>query len=143
MSIANLHETILAYKLRRNQLNLDISAWQDQKSLALTSQADIQSLQNAEKSELRNFFKKLYNEDETLKAEYTDYTEIPDFEEEIDKLTAKYQTELEELARWEAVLESQITTADAEGKEIDAYLESYKEMLSSNISEDFNFGLNS
>ena len=143
MAIAKLHETILAYKLRRNQLNLEITQLQAQKSLATYSTADLESLKSAEKHSIRDYFKELYNNDPELQAEYTDYTEIPDFEEEIDKLTAKFQDQLDELTAWETEVDRQITTDSAELEEVNAYLESLKSSLSSNIQEDFNFGLNS
>ena len=79
---------------------------------------------------------------ETLQEQYTDYTEMPDFEAEIDKLTAKYQDQFDELTAWETAIDAQITTASAELEEVNAYMESIKSMLSSNIQEDFNYGLN-
>ena len=142
MAIANLHETIQASILRRNQLNLELTELQNQKSLAIYQQADLQSLLSAEKHSVRDYFKSLYEGDETLQEEYLDYTEIPDFEEEIDRITARFQDQLDELTAWETVIDAQITTNSAELQEVEAYLSSYKEMLSSNISEDFNFGLN-
>ena len=63
MAIANLHETILAYKLRRNQLNLEITEFQSQKSLATYSTADLESLKSAEKHSIRDYFKELYEND--------------------------------------------------------------------------------
>ena len=143
MAIANLHETILAYKLRRNQINLELTQLSAQKSLATYSTADIESLKSAEKHAARDYFKNLYENDPELQAEYTDYTEIPDFEEEIDKITAKFQDQLDELTAWETEIDRQITTDSAELEEVNAYLESMKSSLSSNIQEDFNFGLNS
>ena len=125
MAIANLHETLLSYKLRRNQLNLEITQWQSQKTLGTYSQADAQSLKSAETNALRRH-----------------YTEMPDFEAEIDKLTAKYQDQFDELTAWETAIDAQITTASAELEEVNAYMESIKSMLSSNIQEDFNYGLN-
>ena len=62
--------------------------------------------------------------------------------EEIDKITAKFEQQLEELNAWETVIDAQITTNSAELEEINAYLESYRSMLSSNVQEDFDFGLN-
>ena len=97
MAIANLHETLLSYKMRQNELNLQISEWQTQKTLATYSQADLQSLLSSEKHEVRDYFKGLYENDEKLQEQYLDYTEIPDFEEEIDKITAKFQEQLDEL----------------------------------------------
>ena len=142
MTIANLHETIQASILRRAELQLEISELQAQKTLATYSQADLQSLLSSEKHSVRDYFKALYESDEELQAQYLDYTKIPDFEEQIDKITAQFQEQLEELTAWETAIDAQITTADAELQEINAYLDSYKQMLSSNIQEDFNFGLN-
>ena len=142
MAVANLRETLLAYKLRRNQLNLEITQYQAQKNLALYSRGDSQSFKNHETNELREYYKALFDGDPDLQEKYTDYTEMPDFEAEIDKLTAKYQDEFDQLTAWETALDAQITTASAELEEVNAYMESIKSMLSSNIQEDFNYGLN-
>ena len=142
MAIANLHETLLSYKLRRNQINLEITQLQSQKSLATYSQADAMSLKSASEREKKAYFKALYENDPELQEKYTDYTQIPDFEEEMDKITAKYQDEMAELTAWETALDAQITTDSAELEEINAYMESLKSMLSTNIQNDFNYGLN-
>ena len=47
MAIANLHETLMSYKLRRNALNLEITQLQNQKTLATYSQADAAELKLA------------------------------------------------------------------------------------------------
>lgn len=142
MAIANLHETLLAYTMRKNQLNLDIMGFQATKALAVAQRADCNSLLAAQKADVRDYFKNLYRTDEELQAAYSDYTEIPDFEEEIDKITAQINDEIAELTAWETSLDAQITTASAELEEVNAYRESIKSMLSSNIQGDFNFGLN-
>ena len=142
MAIANLHETLLSYKLRRNQLNLEITQLQSQKSLGTYSQADVQSLKSAETRALRNKYKVQFDADAALQEKYTDYTEMPDFEAELDKLTAKYQDEFDQLTAWETNIDAQITTNSAELEEVNAYMESIKSMLSSNIQEDFNYSLN-
>ena len=129
-------------KLRRNQLNLEITELQNRKSLATYSQADAQSLKNAESRNIRNLYKQQYENSPELQEKYKDYTEIPDFEDEIDKITAKYQDQLDELTAWETQIDAQITTDSAELEEVDAYMESLKSMLSSNIQEDFNYSLN-
>ncbi len=141
MAIANLHETLLTYTLRKNQLNLEITELQSQKTLATYSQADIYSLQNSGKAEIRAFYKALYESDSDLQCKYKSYTEIPDFEEAIDKLTAQYQEQLDELTAWETQIDAQITTNSAELEEVNAYMESIKSMLQTNIQEDFNYGL--
>ena len=142
MAIANLHETLLSYNLRRNQLNLEITQLQSQKSLGTYSQADVQSLKSAETRALRNKYKDQFDADAALQEKYTDYTEMPDFEAELDKLTAKYQDEFDQLTAWETNIDTQITTNSAELEEVNAYMESIKSMLSSNIQEDFNYSLN-
>lgn len=142
MAIANLHETIQSSILRRAQLQLEISELQAQKTLATYSQADLQSLLSSEKHSVRDYFKAVYENDVELQEEYLDYTQIPDFEEAINKITAEFQEQLDELTAWETAIDAQITTNSAELEEINAYLESYKSMISSNIQEDFNYGLN-
>ena len=63
MAIANLHETLMSYKLRRNALNLEITQLQNQKSLATYSQADAESLKNAQDRANRSYFKQIYEAD--------------------------------------------------------------------------------
>ena len=142
MAIANLHETIQSSILRRNELNLEITQFQAQKTLATYSQADLQSLLSSKKHSVRDYFKTIFEGDEELQALYKDYTEIPDFEEEINRITAEFQEQLDELTAWETAIDAQITTDSAELEEINAFLESYKSMMSSNIQEDFNYSLN-
>ena len=89
----------------------------------------------------REKFRKLFDETPELQEQYLDYTKIPDFEAELDKVLAKNNEQLEELAAWETILSNQITVKSTEVEELDAYLKSYKEMLSSNIKDDFEFGL--
>ena len=142
MAIANLHETLLSYTLRKNQLNVEMTNLQSLKTLAIHEQGDRRSIKGQDEDEVRRLFKSLYEEDPEYKGKYKDYTEIPDFEAEMDKIAAKYTDELAELTAWETALDAQITTDSAELEEINAYMESMKSMLSSNIQEDFNFGLN-
>lgn len=141
MAIANLHETWLTYTLRKNQINMEISELQTRKTLAAYSQADAHSIKAQDEQEIRDFYKALYDSDEEYKGKYKDYTEIPDFEAEMDKIAAIYQDQVDELSAWETQIDAQITTNSAELEEINAYMESIKTMLSSNIQEDFNYGL--
>ena len=142
MAIVNLKETIAFNIMRRNQLQEELASLQSQKSLAAFSQGDMQSLLNTEKTSIRDQFKTLFKNDKTLQEDYNHYTEIPDFEEQIDKITAEFQDKLDELAAWETAIDAQITTNSTELEEINTYMESYKSMLSTNIQEDFDFGLN-
>ena len=141
MAIANLHETLLAYTMRKDALNLELSELASQKALAIRQQADDQSLLSAGQHEIRDYFKNLYETDPELHERYKYYTEIPEFEEAINKITAEFQAKLDELTIWETQIDAQITTDSAELEEINAYIESIKSMLSGNIQEDFNFGL--
>ena len=141
MAVANLHETIQASIMRRAQLQLEISQLQSQKSMAMFEQGDVQSLLASEKNAVREKFRKLFEETPELQEQYLDYTEMPDFDAELDKVLAKHQEQLEELASWETLLTNQITTKDTELQELNAYIDSYREMLSTNVKEDYDFGL--
>ena len=142
MATANLHETLLTYTLRKNALTLEIGELQSQKMLAVHSQGDARAIKAQDEDEVRQYFRALYDENEEYNGKYKDYTQIPDFEAEMDKIAAKYNDELEELTAWETALDAQITTDSAELEEINAYMESMQSMLSSNIQEDYNYGLN-
>ena len=80
--------------------------------------------------------------DVDLQEEYVSYEDMPEYKEMIDMISAKYQDELEEITAWETMIDNQITTASAELEEVKAWEESYRTMLTSNIQNDFNFGLN-
>lgn len=142
MTVANLHETIVSHAIRRNYVTLEINQLQSQKTLVMRSQADTQTLKNAQIGELRDYFKELFENDPELQAKYSDYTEIPEFEEEMEKINAKIQEELDNLTAWETDLDAEITTKSTEIQELDAWKDSFKNMLSNNIQEEFNFGLN-
>lgn len=142
MGIAVLSLSRKFHILRENELNKELTQLQSWKTLATYSQADLQSLLSADKAELRRFYKDLYEGDEALQELYVDYTDMPDFEEELDRITAEFQDQLDELTAWETSIDAQITTKSTELEEIKAYKESEKQMLTTNISEDFNFGLN-
>lgn len=141
MAIANLSEIIQSSILRRNQLQFEISELSTQKQLLALSQGDTNSALSSAKAALREQFKEIYDTDSDLRCEYTDYTDIPEFQEELDKLTARFQEELEQLAAQETAIDAQMTTNSAELTEINAYLQQYKQYMTSNIQEDFNFGL--
>ena len=70
MAIANLHETLLMYTMRKNQLSLEIMELQSQKQLALSSTADTNNLLSAGQAELRAYYKNLYNENEEYFSVY-------------------------------------------------------------------------
>ena len=61
MAIANLHETIQFGILEKARLEADLLKFQTQKTLAVNSQADLQSLLSSEKHSVRDYFKNLFN----------------------------------------------------------------------------------
>ena len=142
MAIASLQETWLTYQTRKNDLLQELSCLQDQKTLSLSTTADKQMEKAAAEREQRSIFKEIYANDDELQERYLDYTEIPDFEEEIAKIAAQYQNELAEITAWETVIDNQITAITTELEEIEVFMESNKEKLSANIQEDFDFGVN-
>lgn len=142
MAIAGIHGTLLELTQRINSLNNDIATLQSEKRLAVYSQQDLAECKYAEQTEKRRYFKHLYENNSEIKDNYDQYTDIPDFEEAIDLITAKYQNQLTEIASWETQIDSQITTDSTELEEAKAYKESFKQMITTNISEDYNFGLN-
>ena len=141
MAIANLSEIIQSSILRRNQLQFEVSELSTQKQLLALSQGDTNSALSSAKAALREQFKEMFDTDPDLRDEFANYTEIPEFQEELDKLTARFQDELEQLAAQETAIDAQMTTNSAELTEINAYLQQYKQYMTSNIQEDFNFGL--
>ena len=142
MAVANLQEIILTSIMRKNALTADLITLSNQKRLATYSRADEDSLLNCAKAELRANFSEMFDQDESLQDLYDDYTEIPDYVEQMDILTAQYEEKMNELANWELDIDAQMTTDNTELAEINAYLESFKSMESANIQEDFNYGLN-
>ena len=141
MAISNITGELLTITAKINYLNDHILQLQSQKSLSLYSQQDLASLKLSEISEAKRYFKDLWQGDTDLQEDYTNYTEIPDFEEQIDIITAKYQEKMEELTAWETIIDQDITTSSGELEEAKVWRDSYKTMLTSNIQSDFAFGL--
>ena len=142
MAIANLNETIMAYKLRRNRLQLEITNMQSQKRLAVNEQLDFTQLTQARKAEAKNEWKAEYEANkEGIYADLVSYTEIDEYEDAVEKIEADFEIFNAELTAWETDLDTRIATADTELKEVEAYLESYESMLSKNISNVFDYGL--
>ena len=141
MAIANLSETVKTYILRRNELQMEQQHFFNQKQLAVYAQADANSLLSITKSDIRAKYKELWESNPDDYKDCANYTEIPDFEAEIEMIEAKFQDELAELSAWETTISNQITTNDTELQEVNAFLESYKGMLSTNIQGDFNYAL--
>ena len=145
MAVASLNEIIQSYIMRRNSINLDLTNYSTQKTLATAQTADLagwkSSRYNAIRSEYKNIFSTSYKDNESYT--YVDYSELPEYQDEISYVDSYYEAKTEDLTAWETQLDNQITTINTELAEINSYLESFKQMLSSNIKTDYNYGLNS
>ena len=140
MAVAAIFGALLSNKIREANLTKRIGDLQSYKSLAAYSLGDVRDIKSQEEKEVRDFYKSLYNEDAEYNGKYKDYTEIPDFEEAMDMIAAKYQDQLDEIKAWEDSLNAEITVSSAELEELKAYDESYKGWVTSNIQNDYNFG---
>ncbi|MCR5265664.1 MAG: hypothetical protein K6E29_03615 [Cyanobacteria bacterium RUI128] len=111
---------------------------QNTKTLASAETADLADWKTAKYQALRieckNIFSTTYKD-----SSYVDYTQIPEYTEEIEYIDCFYEAEEEDLMNWENSLENQITTLSVELSEINSYMESYKTMLSDNIKNDYNY----
>ena len=140
MAEAVLNETLLSYIFRRNQINTQIVQYQNRKTLSSSETADLAEWKTARYRSARAMGKDLYAQKyENSTYSYTDYTEVPEYIEEIDYVDAYYEEEISDLTAWETNIDNQITTLSTELQEINAYMDSYKNMLSENIKNDFNY----
>lgn len=145
MAVANLNEIIQSYIRRRNSINLDLTNYSTQKTLATAQTADLASWKASRYVAIRAEYKNIFSNQYKDKDEYTytDYLELPEYQDEISYVDSYYEAKTEDLTAWETQLDNQITTINTELAEINSYLESFKQMLSSNIKTDYNYGLNS
>ncbi len=141
MAIANLQESLISYTLRKSDLQYEISKLWDMKNLYAMQSLDTNSLFSAGKNELIKKYKKLYENNPEYQAKYDSYRDMDDYIEELNKLEAHFQEQLEELSNCETEIDNSITQKDADMKEIEAYEEAMKAMLKSNIQGDFSFGV--
>ncbi len=141
MSEAILNETLLSYVHRRNQINTKITQLQNSKTLATAETADLADWKSAKYKEIRTSSKHIWSVSykDNPNITYSDYTEIPEYTEEIEYVDCFYEAEIEDMTSWENVLENEITTMSVELQEINSYMESYKTMLSQNIKNDHNY----
>ena len=139
MATVNLNELIQSYIRRRNTINLDLTTFSNQKTLASAQVSDLASWKSMQKVALNNEYKNIFATE--YKDKYTDYTEIPEYQDEVAYLESYYEAHMEDLTSWEVQLDNQITTMNTELSEINAYVDSFKQMLSNNIKNDYNYGL--
>ena len=144
MAIASLNELIQSYIMRRNSINLDLTNYSSQKTLATAETAGLASWKasrnQALRAEYKNIFSTTYKDND--KYTYVDYTELPEYQDEVSYVDSYYEAKTEDLTAWETQLDNQITTINTELSEINSYIDSFKQMLSSNIKNDYNYGTN-
>lgn len=138
MAEAVLNETLLSYVHRRNQINTMITQYQNSKTLASYETSDLADWKTAKyqalRAECKNIFSNTYQG-----SSYHDYTEIPEYTEEVEYIDCYYEAEIADMTAWETQLDNQITTLSVELTEINSFMDSYKSMLSSNIKNDYNY----
>ena len=144
MAVASLNELIQSYIKRRNTINLDLTNYSNQKTLSTARTSDLAAWKNSRytaiRAEYKNIFSTTYKDND--KYTYVDYTEIPQYQDEIDYVDSYYEAKMEDLTAWETQLDNQITTINTELSEINSYIDSFKNMLSNNIKVDYNYGTN-
>ena len=145
MAVASLSEIIQSYIMRRNSNNLDLTRYSNQKTLSTAQTADLAAWKNSRytalRAEYKNIFTNQYKDVEPYT--YVDYTELPEYQDEISYVDSYYEAKIEDLTAWETQLDNQITTINTELSEINSYIDSFKQMLSNNIKVDYNYGTNS
>jgi len=147
MAIASLNEVIQSYIQRRNAMNLELTNYSNQKTLSTARQSDFAGWKNARNQALRTEYKAIQNN--AVKVDtgfiyagntYVDYTEIPEYKDEVSYVDTYYEARIEDLTAWETQLDNQITTMNVELNEVNAYIDSFKQTLSSNIKVDYAYG---
>ena len=140
MAEAILNETLLSYIYRRNQINTMITQYQNSKTLAAAETADLADWKTAKYQNLRAQCKNIFSNTYVGSTySFHDYTEIPEYVEEVEYIDCYYEAEMADMTAWETELENQITTLSTELTEINSYMDSYKSMLSNNIKNDYNY----
>src|SRR5574344_1386518 len=138
MAIASLSEIIQSYIMRRNSINVDLTNYSTQKTLATSETSELAGWKNSRYNNLRTEYKKIFEETYKGSSSFVDYTELQDYKDEIQYVDSYYDAKTEDLTNWETQLDAQITTMNTELSEINAYIDSFKQTLSSNIKTDFN-----
>ena len=141
MAEAALNETLLSYVHRRSQINTKITQLQNRKAVATAETADLADWKMSKYKDIRTDSKHIWSVSykDNPNFTYSDYTEIPEYTDEIDYVDCYYKAEIDDMSAWESAIENQITTMSVELQEINAYMDSYKTMLSQNIKNDHNY----
>ena len=103
MAIASLNEIIQSYIMRRNAINLDLTNYSTQKTMSSSRQSDLAGWKNARynaiRTEYKNIFSTTYKDND--KYSYVDYTQIPEYQDEVDYVESYYEARIEDLTAWE------------------------------------------
>ncbi|MBQ6515649.1 hypothetical protein IJI31_00560 [bacterium] len=148
MAESNLQLCIQSYIIRRNEINNLLSDLADQKMLISYQQLRNTTKANAAKSALRQQWSEKWNEQfdrasdqDAFMEKYGDYSAMEGYKTSLESLNAELAKLEEELTAKENHIDNQVTTNSTELTEVNAYMESYKSMLKSNIGNDFKYGL--
>ena len=99
MAVASLNEIIQSYIMRRNSINLDLTNYSTQKTLATAQTADLAGWKNARYNAIRSEYKNIFSTSYKDKDEYTyvDYSELPEYQDEISYVDSYYEAKTEDL----------------------------------------------
>src|SRR5574344_1397737 len=142
MAIASLREILQSYIKRRNSITLELTNYSSQKTLATAETSQLAEWKTSRYNALRTEYKKVFETDYKGKSTgttYVDYTQLPQYQDEISYVDSYYQSKEADLTSWETQLDAQITTENTELNEINAYVDSFKQTLSNNIKTDYNY----
>lgn len=143
MAIASLNEVIQSYIQRRNAINVDLTNYSGQKTMGSMRQSDLAAWKNSRHNAIKLQYKGIFSANPSMykeKYSYVDYTQLPEYQDEVMYVDSYYTAKLEDLTAWETELDNQITTMNVELNEINAYIDSFKSTLSNNIKNDYNYG---
>ena len=141
MAIANLAETIRTSIYRKAALQQRELELRAQKRILTLEQNDEQMLLNAQKAEIDDYYEDQYEQNEDLQVEYSSFRELPDYEDEIKKITAKTDDNIERLVNQELVIDSQIASISAESIYWGNIGDSARSLIKEVISGDFSYGI--
>lgn len=139
-AIAATLGTLYLNEMQKHSLALRIAELQSEKTLATASQADYRDMKSQEINELRRSFKAEFEGNPEYVGKYKDYTELPEYKEELARIEAKFEDLYDEIQAWEDELDSETTTCSAQLELINAYKDSFSGWVSSGIQGDYNYG---
>ena len=141
MAFVGKFDQLLFVQERLSQISLDVAKASSAETDAIANQKEVQRLKGCEERELREAYRAEYEDNiEEYDGKYSDYTELPDFENELQSISAIFDDQLEVYAYWENVNHTEVITSTAEQQRLKLDEERLQQELSSDIQNDMNYG---